>query len=48
MGAAVQTGLEPGSSGLATVSSRYGATSSEDTAGWKRLVKCENERWRYN
>jgi hypothetical protein len=44
-GAAVQRGLEPGSRGLAVIRSRYQATTSEDTAGWKRerdFVKCGN------
>jgi hypothetical protein len=36
-GAAIQTGLEPGSTRLAIVRSRYQATISEDTAVWKRL-----------
>jgi hypothetical protein len=35
--ATVQRGLEPGSRGIAIVRSRYQATTSEDTAGWKRL-----------
>jgi hypothetical protein len=37
MGAAVQRGLEPGSRGIAIVRSRYQATTSKDTASWKRL-----------
>jgi hypothetical protein len=40
---AVQRGLEPGSRGLAIVRSLYQATTSEDTAGWKRLVKYGNQ-----
>jgi hypothetical protein len=36
-GVAVQRGLEPGSKEIAIVRSRYQETSSEDTAGWKRL-----------
>jgi hypothetical protein len=36
-GAAVQRELEPRSRGLAIVRSRYQATISEDTAGWKIL-----------
>jgi hypothetical protein len=35
--AAVQRGLETGSKGQAIVRSRYQATTSEDTEGWKRL-----------
>jgi hypothetical protein len=44
-GAAVQTGLEPGSRGIAIVRSRYQATTSEDTVAWKRqrdFAKCVN------
>jgi hypothetical protein len=36
-GAAAHRGLEPESRGIAIVRSRYEATSSEDTVGWKRL-----------
>jgi hypothetical protein len=36
-GATVQRGLEPRSRGLAIVRSRYQATTSEDTAGWKTV-----------
>jgi hypothetical protein len=36
-GAAIQRGLEPGSRGITIVKSRYQATTSEDTEGWKRL-----------
>jgi hypothetical protein len=36
-GVAVQRGLEPGSRGIAIVRSRYQATTSEDTVGWRRL-----------
>jgi hypothetical protein len=36
-GAAIQTGLQPGSRGTAIVRSHYQATTNEDTAGWKRL-----------
>jgi hypothetical protein len=36
-GAAVQSGLEPGSRGIAIVISRYRATTSEDITGWKSL-----------
>jgi hypothetical protein len=47
----IQRGLEPGSRERATVRSRYPATTTEDTAGWKRqrdLIKCGNQGWRYN
>jgi hypothetical protein len=37
----MQVGLEHGSRGMAIVRSRYQATSSEDTEGWKS-VKCGN------
>jgi hypothetical protein len=30
-------GLEPRSKGIAIVRSRYQATTSEDTAGWRKL-----------
>jgi hypothetical protein len=43
--ATVQRGLEPGSRGIATVRTRYQATTSEDTGGWKGqrdFVKCGN------
>jgi hypothetical protein len=46
--AAVQRGIEPGSRGIVVVRSRHQATTEEDTAGWKRLVKCGNQRWCYN
>jgi hypothetical protein len=36
--AVVQRGLEHGSRGIATVSSRYQETFSEATAGWKNLA----------
>jgi hypothetical protein len=36
-GAAVQRGLEPGSTEIAIVRSSYQETSSEDNAGWERL-----------
>jgi hypothetical protein len=36
-GAAVQRGFEPESRELAIIRSRYQATISEETAGWKRL-----------
>jgi hypothetical protein len=39
-GEAIQRGLEPRSRGLATVRNRYHETSSDDTAGWKRLNVC--------
>jgi hypothetical protein len=41
-GAAIRRGLEPGSREIAIVRSRYQATTSEETAGWKRcdFVKC--------
>jgi hypothetical protein len=39
-GATIQRGLEPRSRGLAIVRSHYQETSSEDTAGWKRLSMC--------
>jgi hypothetical protein len=35
-GVAVQRGLEPGSRGVTIVRSHYQATTSEDTAVWKR------------
>jgi hypothetical protein len=47
-GAAIQRGLEHGSTGIAIVRSRYQATTSEDTAGWKRFVKCGNQKWLCN
>jgi hypothetical protein len=34
-GAAVQSGLEPGSRRIAIVRNHYQETSSEDTAGWE-------------
>jgi hypothetical protein len=34
--------LEPGSKGKVIVRSRYQATTSEDTAGWKRLSACSS------
>jgi hypothetical protein len=42
-GAAIQRGLEPGSRRIATVRSRYQATTSEDTAGWERLSVCASD-----
>jgi hypothetical protein len=36
-GAAVQRGLEPGRRGIAIVRSRYQATTSQDTVGWRTL-----------
>jgi hypothetical protein len=42
-GATIQRGLESGSRGLATVRSRYHTTTSEDTAGWKRLDVCSGD-----
>jgi hypothetical protein len=36
-GAAIQRGLEPSSTGIATASSCYQATTSEDITGWKRI-----------
>jgi hypothetical protein len=42
-GAAIQRGLEHGSRGIAIVRSRYQATASEDTAGWKRLSRCSSD-----
>jgi hypothetical protein len=47
-GAAIQRGLQPESKELIIVINRYQATTSEDTVGRKRLVKCENQRWRCN
>jgi hypothetical protein len=44
----VQKGFEGGSRGLAIVRSRYQATTCENTAGYKRLVKRGNQRWRCN
>jgi hypothetical protein len=41
-GAAIPKELEPGSRGIVTVRSRYQATTSEDTAGWKRLGVCSS------
>jgi hypothetical protein len=35
--------LEPGSRGIIIVRSRYQATTSEDTAGWKRLNSCSSD-----
>jgi hypothetical protein len=41
-GAADHRGLEPGSREIAIIRSLYQETSSEDTAGWKRLrITCE-------
>jgi hypothetical protein len=34
-GSTVQKGLEPGSRGIVYVKSRYQATTSEDSTGWK-------------
>jgi hypothetical protein len=42
-GAAVQRGLKHGSREIAIVRSRYQATTSEDTAGWKRLSVCDSD-----
>jgi hypothetical protein len=42
-GAAVQTGLQPGSRGLASVGSRYQAKTSKDTAVCKRLRVCDTD-----
>jgi hypothetical protein len=39
-GAATQAGLEPGSRGIAIVRSRHEATTTDDTAGWKRHNVC--------
>jgi hypothetical protein len=39
-GGAVQRELEHGSRRIATLRYRYQKTSSEDTAGWKRLNVC--------
>jgi hypothetical protein len=36
-GAIIQRGPELGSRGIAVVRSHYQATTSEDTAGWKRV-----------
>jgi hypothetical protein len=44
-GAAIQSGLEHGSRGIAIVRSRYQANTIEDTAGWKRLGVCESDLW---
>jgi hypothetical protein len=47
-GAADQRGLKRGSRRVVDFRNRYQETTSEDTAGWKRLVKCENQLWRCN
>jgi hypothetical protein len=39
-GAVVQRGLEPGGRGITIVRIRCQGTTSEDTAGWKRLSGC--------
>jgi hypothetical protein len=41
--AAIQRGLEPGSRGRAIVRSSYQATTSEETAGWKKLSVCSSD-----
>jgi hypothetical protein len=43
LGAAVQEGLQPRIRGTAIVKSRYQATISEDTEGWKRHSVCSSE-----
>jgi hypothetical protein len=42
-GSAIQGGLQPGGRGIAIVKSRYQATTSEDTVGWKRLSVCSSD-----
>jgi hypothetical protein len=39
-GTTLQRGLEPRSRGVAVIRRHYQETSSEDTAGWKRLSMC--------
>jgi hypothetical protein len=47
-GTAVARGLEHGSRGIEIVRSRCQATTSEDAAGWERLIQCGNQQWRSN